>query len=46
MDIRIESRGQSDAIQNVAIDHTHCRLGQWYESEGSALFGQQKLQAN
>lgn len=38
----IESRGHGEAIHNEAIDHMHCRLGQWYDSEGSALFGQQK----
>lgn len=38
----IESRGQGNAIQNVAVEHTQCRLGQWYDSEGKDLFGQQK----
>ena len=35
----LNSNGAQDHITPVAVDHHHCRLGQWYENEGRAGFG-------
>ena len=37
--LSLNSGGDSQYTQAVAVDHQHCRLGKWYLAEGSEIFG-------
>ena len=37
--LSLNSSGDSQYTQAVAVDHQHCRLGKWYLAEGKELFG-------
>jgi methyl-accepting chemotaxis protein len=39
MYMALNTDGDSTYTEAVAVDHQHCRLGQWYENEGRANFG-------
>ena len=34
----LNSKGESQYVQAVSVDHTQCRLGKWYAAEGRDLF--------
>jgi methyl-accepting chemotaxis protein len=37
--LSLNSSGDSQYTQAVAVDHQHCRLGKWYLADGKELFG-------